>query len=140
MNQNDKDKWFLEICIKISERGTCPRKQVGAITVLKDKIIGTGFNGSPKGIKHCNEVGCEMLHGHCIRSVHAEVNSILYSKQDIEGATLYANLEPCLNCVKFAINAGITRVIYLTEYGADDFKYEILKQAGIEFRKFYEKY
>lgn len=112
------DSYFMQIAHKVKERSTCPRAQVGAIVVLDNRILGSGYNGAPAKMPHCTDVGCLMWRDHCIRVVHAEANAVLQASiiTDPYGATLYCTHMPCLECCKLLINAGITRVVYEHEY------------------------
>jgi dCMP deaminase len=121
------DEYFIEITKLVATRSTCLRRKVGAIFVRDRRILATGYNGAPKGLRHCEEVGClrERLkipsgerHELC-RGVHAEQNAIVQaatSGVNLEGATLYSTTYPCILCSKLIINAIIKRVVYLEEY------------------------
>lgn len=69
--RKDWDNYFMDIAFQVSERSTCPRLHVGAVLVKNRRIKGTGYNGSPKGLDHCDDVGCFMKNNHCIRTIHA---------------------------------------------------------------------
>src|SRR3990172_8820661 len=73
----DWDSYFMKIAYAVSERSTCDRAFVGAVLVLEKRILTTGFNGSPAGQSHCDEVGHLLVDGHCIRTIHAETNAII---------------------------------------------------------------
>ena len=137
MNEWEKNRYYLEIAEKVSERATCNRKKVGAVIVLKDEIVSCGFNGAAPKTDHCQDVGCYMRNDHCVRCIHAEINALIFAKRDLTGAIMYASLEPCLPCSIAAINAGIIKIIYNKDYKYDEFKQLLLKQAGVEFRKNY---
>ncbi|SDI15363.1 dCMP deaminase [Alteribacillus persepolensis] len=120
------DDYFLGLCEKVAEMGTCGRKQAGAIIVNPNtrEIVATGFNGSPRGQEHCTEKmlhicsgGCLNDENRCVRSIHAEHNAILQAKQDINGFTLYCTDEPCENCTKYMVQTGIKRVVFSRPYG-----------------------
>ncbi|MCK4591664.1 MAG: dCMP deaminase family protein, partial [Candidatus Latescibacteria bacterium] len=125
---------------------TCLRRKVGAIFVRDKRILATGYNGAPKGLKHCGEVGClrERLkipsgerHELC-RGVHAEQNAIVQaatSGVNLEGATLYSTTYPCILCSKLIINARVKKVIYLEGY-PDQLATEMLDEAGIVVERF----
>ena len=115
--RKDWDTYFMEIADKVKDRSTCPRRQVGAIIVKDKRIKGTGYNGSPPGLAHCDEVGCLIVEGKCKRTIHAEVNAILEtSPEERSGATIYITDEPCMECTKVIIASGITRVVYRKPY------------------------
>lgn len=107
----------MDIAFQVAERSTCPRLHVGAVLVKNRRIKGTGYNGSPKGLAHCDEAGCFMKQGHCIRTIHAEVNCLLEVPPiDREDATLYVTHMPCPECQKLIITCGIKRVVFCKEY------------------------
>lgn len=113
------DQYFIEQAIHVSERGTCDRARVGCVLVKDNRIIASGYNGSPSGEPHCDDIGHLMKYNHCIRTVHAEENAILdCARRGVTtmGATAYVTHEPCIYCRKQLIQAGITRVIYLNPY------------------------
>ena len=121
------DEYFMKITGVVSERATCVKRRVGAIIVKDNRILSSGYNGSPKGMKHCGEVGCirkdmnvpsGQRHELC-RGLHAEQNAIIQAAWHgvkIEGATMYCTYQPCVICVKMMINAGIKRLVYSGSY------------------------
>ena len=116
------DEYFMQQCDLIASRATCDRKYVGAIIVKDKRIICAGYNGSLPGLEHCLEVGHDMEDSHCVRTVHAEVNSVADAARrgvSVEGATLYCNTMPCWNCFKTIVSAGIVEIVYRDEYRAD---------------------
>ncbi len=128
------DEYFMQIARDVSTRATCNRRLVGAVVVLDKRILTTGYNGAPHGLPHCSEVGCKMVDGHCVRTLHAEQNAIVQGALNgvsLRGATLYVTCQPCNNCAKMIINAGIVRVIFDGDY-PDDFAMEMFQQAGLE--------
>lgn len=115
--RKDWDTYFMDIAFEVSERSTCPRLHVGAVLVKDKRIKGTGYNGSPKGLPHCDEEGCMMVGGHCVRTIHAELNCLLeVAPYEREGATMYVTHAPCPECQKLIITCGIKRVVYAEEY------------------------
>lgn len=113
------DEYFLAIAAEVAERSTCPRRRVGAVLVKDKRIKGTGYNGAPRGLPHCDDVGCLMDNGHCIRTIHAEINALLEcTPEERAGATLYCTDYPCDNCAKVIANCGIARVVYARAYNA----------------------
>ncbi len=136
------DEYFMEIAKVVAKRSTCLRQKVGAVIVKDKRILTTGYNGAPTGMKHCLDIGClrEQLripsgerHELC-RAVHAEQNAIIqaaYHGVSIKDATLYTTHQPCIMCAKMIINAGIKKVVYGKKY-ADERGLEFLKEAGIE--------
>ena len=137
------DEYFMQIAEIVKTRSTCLRRQVGAVIVKDNRIITTGYNGAPSGLKHCTEIGgCErqrlnipsgQRHELC-RALHAEQNAIIQAAKigvSTEGATIYITLQPCVICAKMLVNAGITRIVHKGEY-PDELSRAILEEAGIE--------
>ena len=136
------EKYFMDIAFLVAKRSTCLRRSVGAVLVKNKRILATGYNGAPSGIRHCSETGClrERLnvpsgerHELC-RGIHAEQNSIIQAALhgvSIEGATLFCTNRPCSICAKMIINAGITKIYFHDGY-ADAMSEEMLKEAGVE--------
>lgn len=118
--RKDWDTYFMDIAYEVKERSTCDRLHVGAVIVKDKRIKGTGYNGSPAGLVHCDENGCLVVNNHCIRTIHAEVNAILEcTPEERSGATVYITSRPCAECSKIIINSGIKRVVYGEEYHVD---------------------
>ena len=134
----DWDSYFLKIALAVSERSTCERALVGCVLVLEKRILTTGFNGSPSGQPHCDDVGHLMVEGHCVRTIHAETNAIIQAALhgvSSRGSTCYVTHFPCLNCTKVLINAGITRLVFSQDYRQDPIALEFLRTANIEVFK-----
>ena len=111
--------YFQDIARMVAKRATCPRRQVGAIIVKDRTILSTGYNGSVRKTDHCTEKGCIMENGHCVRTVHAEVNAIIQAAKNgvkIDGAEMYSTSGLCWNCLKIIANAGIKTVYFEDEY------------------------
>lgn len=138
------DEYFLSIAGLVSKRSTCLRRKVGAILVKDKRILATGYNGAPSGIKHCSETGClrEKLkvpsgerHELC-RGLHAEQNALLQAALhgvSVEDAMMYATNQPCIICAKMLINAGIKEIVITGRY-ADKMARNFFKEAGIRVR------
>lgn len=137
------DEYFMKMAETASERATCDRKHVGALIVVNKTIVSTGYNGSPRGLPHCDDVGHEMkeMGGRmsCVRTVHGEANALAQAARTgakVEGGTLYTTASPCYDCLKLIINAGIVRVVckefYASRYGMSDQMSDLAKAAGIE--------
>lgn len=128
------DQYFISLAGMVARRSTCLRRMVGAVIVRDRRILATGYNGSPPGFVHCTDVGCLEVDGHCVRTIHAEVNAIVQAALHgvgTQGATLYCTDFPCLNCTKMLIGAGIVRVVYRDEYD-DPRSRAFLREAAIE--------
>jgi dCMP deaminase len=110
--------YFMDIAELTSQRATCPRLHVGCVIVKDHRIVSTGYNGSIHGQPHCEDAGCLLdEEGHCIRTIHAEMNAILHAEREsLIGATAYVTDEPCANCMKTLNQAGIKNVIYKNAY------------------------
>ncbi|MBI1972188.1 MAG: dCMP deaminase family protein [Candidatus Aenigmarchaeota archaeon] len=134
----------MRIAIEVASRATCLRRHVGAVLVKGNRILSTGYNGSPSGGKHCTEVGCLVVKRededgstkeHCIRTVHAEENAILHAAKhgvSTEDSTLYVTAgPPCVACAKNLINAGIKKIIFAGNYPGEH-AVRFLKEANIE--------
>lgn len=127
------DEYFLEVARTVATRATCPRASVGAVLVREHRILTTGYNGAPRGVAHCLDVGCELVAGHCVRSTHAEANAVVQAALHgvgVSGATAYCTHQPCVNCAKLLISAGVERIVYAAEY-ADPFAERLLHEAGV---------
>ena len=129
------DGYFLKICSAVSERATCDRAHVGCLLVQDGHIISTGFNGSPVGQPHCDDVGHQMLDGHCIRTVHAEANAIIQAALhgvSTYGAVCYLTHFPCYSCAKMLVNAGVIKVVYHQIYGSSENAMTIFIASDVE--------
>ena len=136
------DEYFMKLATEVASRTTCLRRAVGAIIVKDRRILSTGYNGVPTGIRHCDEVGClrEQLgvpsgqrHEIC-RGLHAEQNAIIQAARygtNIEGASIYITTQPCIVCAKMIINAGITEIVYQNPY-PDELAQEMLAESKIK--------
>ena len=130
----DWDTYFLDIATVVAARSTCDRAKVGAVIVRDKRILTTGFNGSPSGQAHCDEVGHLLADGHCVRTIHAELNAIIQAALHgitLRGGTCYVTHFPCLGCAKAIANVGLTRLVYKEDYGDHDHALAVLNQAGI---------
>lgn len=126
--RKDWDSYFMDIAFNVKERSTCPRLHVGAVIVKDKRIKGTGYNGSPPGFEHCEDVGCLLINSHCKRTIHAEVNAIMECSPDERvGATIYITAQPCMECSKLIIASGIIRVVYAENYPSE---YDFFKDAN----------
>ena len=126
--------YFMNIAREVATRSTCDRKHVGAVIVTEKTILSTGYNGSIKGLPHCDEVGCEMVDGHCVRTTHAEANAIVQAAKNgiqINQSEIYVTASPCYDCFKLIANAGI-KIIYYDEFYRDKRIIEKSKEIGIQ--------
>jgi dCMP deaminase len=130
----DWNEYFMGIAHQAATRATCPRKHVGAVIVRDRTILSTGYNGSIRGLPHCEDDGCMMENDHCVATVHAEANAIIQSAKNgvsIAGGELYTTASPCWGCFKLIANAGIKR-IYYGEFYRDERSKRIAEDLGIE--------
>jgi len=139
------DKYFLEMAGLVAKRSTCLRRSVGAVLVSEKRILATGYNGAPSGLKHCIEIGCMRQklkvpsgerHELC-RALHAEQNALIQASLhgiSVKGATLYATTQPCIICAKMLINAGIKEIV-ITQGYPDKMAMDFLKEAKIKIRR-----
>ena len=139
------DEYFMDIVRDVATRSTCRRRKVGAILVKDKRIIATGYNGGPTGLAHCLEIGClrEQLgipsgqqHELC-RGVHAEQNAIIQAARygvHTDGSVLYCTTQPCVQCTKMLLNAGVTEIVFSEGY-PDGLALQLLEESGITVRK-----
>lgn len=139
------DTYFLEIAFLVAKRSTCLRRKVGALVVKDRRILATGYNGTPSGIRHCAQTGClrDKLkipsgerHELC-RGLHAEQNVLLQASLhgvSLKDGVLYVTNQPCLICAKMIINAGIKEVVMANHY-PDPMALEFLKEARVRVRR-----
>jgi dCMP deaminase len=128
----------MKIAFSVSERSTCDRAFVGCVLVRDKRILTTGFNGSPAGQPHCDEIGHLLVDGHCVRTIHAETNAIIQAALhgvSTKGCTCYVTHFPCINCTKALINAGISRLVYSVAYRIDENALAFLMRADIEIHQ-----
>jgi dCMP deaminase len=145
-NRPSYDEYFMEMAYVVSKRSTCLRRKVGAILVKDKHILSTGYNGAPKGLSHCFDVGCirqEMSvksgerHELC-RGLHAEQNAIIQAAVfgvSISGSILYCTNTPCVVCVKMLINAGVKEIVYSGDY-PDELAKKMLGESIIKIKRF----
>ncbi len=150
MSRISWDEYFMEMAVLAAKRSTCLRRKVGAVLVKDNQILATGYNGAPKGLKNC----CDM--GECLReqlnvprgqrqelcrAVHAEANAIIQCAVNgvsCMGACLYVTASPCSMCLKQIINAGIVKIIALEKY-PDELSRKLIKESKIEFEEYIKK-
>lgn len=131
------EEYFMHIAEIVSERGTCDRAYVGCVLVNNDnRIVSTGYNGSISGNPQCDEIGHKMRDGHCIATIHAEINALIYCAREgisVKGSVCYVTHFPCLNCTKALIQAGISMIIYKEAYRVDEYALELLDNNKIPY-------
>lgn len=144
-NRPGWDEYFMNIADVVASRSNCSRRHVAAVIVKDYRIISTGYNGTPRGIKNCFEGGCARCNSEtpsgekldeCICS-HGEENAIVqaaYHGISVKDGTLYTTFSPCLLCAKMIINAGIKEVVYKERYSIDGSAMDLLKEAEVKIR------
>lgn len=135
MTRASWDTYFMRIAREVATRSTCDRKHVGAVIVRDRHILSTGYNGSARGLPHCDDFGHMMHEGHCVRTIHAEMNAILSAARNgtrLEGGEIYVTAVPCWGCFLGIVNVGLTRIVYGEPYRIDDRVLEAAKALGIE--------
>ena len=135
------DEYFMEIARQVATRSTCLRRHVGAIIVRDKRILSTGYNGPPRGLRHCDEAGClraqlDIPSGQrqeICRGLHAEQNAIIQAALhgvSVEGGTIYVTHQPCITCAKMIINSGIVRAVCANSY-PDELSRGMLDEADV---------
>ncbi len=140
------DEYFISIARVVASRSNCVKRRVGAVIAVDRRIISTGYNGTPRGVRNCNEGGCPRCNSfaeggtrldECLCS-HAEENAITqaaYHGVSVRGGAIYTTLSPCLMCTKMIINAGIEEVAYNAAYPLGDVSLTLLREAGVKLRQ-----
>lgn len=134
----DWDQYFMIQAALLASRSTCNRLSVGAVLVRDKRIIAGGYNGSVSGDDHCIDKGCYLRDGHCVRTIHAEMNAILQCARfgmSTDGASLYVTDFPCLQCTKSLLQAGIKEINYIRNYHNDDYAMKLIKLKQVRLRQ-----
>lgn len=134
-------EYFLDLCDTVATRATCPRRHVGCVITKGNRLVATGYNGSLPGEPHCEDVGCNILNNHCVRTIHAEHNALLQlgnfafmGPMSRSITTLYCKCYPCADCARrIAESRQIHRVIYRETYGNE---HSIFEEYGVEVIQF----
>lgn len=132
------DQYFMMQAVLLASRSTCERLSVGAVIVRDKRIIAGGYNGSVAGDDHCIDVGCYLEDGHCVRTIHAEMNAILQCAkfgESTDNAEIYVTDFPCLQCTEMLLQAGITKINYLRNYHNNDYAQKLIRLKNIELNK-----
>lgn len=128
------DAYFMNIAREVATRSTCARKHVGAVIVRDKTILSTGYNGSIRGLPHCDDDDHMMEDGHCVRTIHAEANAIIQAAKNgvaIDGAAIYVTASPCWQCFKAICNSGLRRIVF-GEFYRDERIFETATALGLE--------
>ncbi|UOQ95592.1 ComE operon protein 2 [Halobacillus shinanisalinarum] len=132
------NQYFIAQSHLLKSRSTCERLAVGAVIVRDKRMIAGGYNGSVSGGVHCIDEGCYVIDGHCVRTIHAEMNALLQCAKfgvATDEAEIYVSHFPCLHCTKAIIQAGIKAVYYSEDYRNHPYAIELLEQAGVNIHK-----
>ncbi len=141
------DEYFMNIAKVVASRSNCIKRKVAAIIVKDKRIISTGYNGTPRGARNCNEGGCPRCNSmaksgtaleECL-CCHGEENAITqaaYHGTSVKGATLYTTLAPCLLCTKMIINSGIVEVVYNRDYALNERALSLVRECGVALRQY----
>jgi dCMP deaminase len=142
----DWDEYFMSIAKVVATRSNCMKRKVAAIIVKDKRVISTGYNGTPRGARNCNEGGCPRCNSlaesgtaleECLCS-HGEENAITqaaYHGTSLKGSTLYTTFAPCLLCTKMIINSGISEVVYNQDYPLNERAMDLLRECGVTVRR-----
>jgi dCMP deaminase len=136
----DWDAYFMGFAAAAAPRATCDRKHVGAVIVVDRQVVATGYNGSIRGMPHCDDVGHDLVGGHCVRTIHAEMNALAQAARHgvaVERGSIYTTASPCWACFRVLINAGIERFVYGEPYREQEHRARISAVAetlGLEVR------
>jgi len=140
------DEYFMNIAKVVASRSNCMKRKVAAIIVKDKRVISTGYNGTPRGTRNCNEGGCPRCNSlapsgtnleECLCS-HGEENAIVqasYHGVALKDSVIYTTFAPCLQCAKMIINSGISEVIYNMDYPLNRTAFQLFSEAGIFVRK-----
>ena len=134
MSRVDWHTYFMNIARQAATRSTCDRKHVGAVIVRDKMILATGYNGSIRGLPHCDDEGHMMEDGHCVRTVHAEANAIVQAARNgvrLEAAGIYVTASPCFGCFKLIANSGLKRIVF-GEFYRDERIFSVAQELGME--------
>ncbi|MCF6159859.1 MAG: ComE operon protein 2 [Furfurilactobacillus sp.] len=132
------DQYFMMQAVLLASRSTCQRLSVGAVLVRDKRVIAGGYNGSVSGDDHCIDVGDYLVDGHCLRTIHAEMNAVLQCAKfgiATDGAEIYVTDFPCLQCTKMLLQAGITKINYLRNYHNDPYAMHLVSLKNIEVKQ-----
>lgn len=130
------DDYFMAICRIVATRSSCDRLNAGAVLVKHNRIISTGYNGSPVGLPHCDDAGHLLEEGHCVRTIHAEHNALLQAavlgSTSTQDSTMYLLYTPCIHCCKYIVACGVKRVVAEKVYRNTQ-AIDYLRDAGVHF-------
>lgn len=127
-------QYFMMQALVISQRSTCNRALVGSVLVKDKRIIGTGYNGSVTGQPHCDDVGHQLIDGHCVRTIHSEMNTLIQCAKtgvSTDNTEIYVTHFPCYNCTKALVQAGIKKINYYYDYHDSPLAVQLLEETKV---------
>lgn len=131
-------QYFMMQALVIAQRSTCDRALVGNVLVKDNRIIGTGYNGSVTGEPHCDDAGHQLVNGHCVRTIHSEMNSLIQCARNgvlTDNTEIYVTHFPCYNCAKALVQAGIKKVNYYFDYHDSPLTIALFKDCGVPYEQ-----
>lgn len=134
LKRKDWRHYFMDIAHLVGSRATCDRKHVGAVIVRNNTLLSSGYNGAPRRMVHCDDVGHMMENDHCVRTVHAEANAIVQAAKNgvmIDGGTIYTTASPCWPCFQLIVNSGLVEIVFGELY-RDPRISQFSREAGIK--------
>lgn len=143
MNRPSWDQYFFDILKVVSKRATCDRGKGACVIVEDNRILATGYVGSPPGFPHCDDIGHQfkkvihednLISEHCVRTIHAEMNAICQAAKrgvSIDGATVYVTMTPCRVCAMLLISCGIKKIKCVTKYHRGQESEDMFRMANI---------
>ncbi|MDF7682145.1 deaminase [Lactobacillus sp. ESL0679] len=131
-------QYFMMQALVIAQRSTCDRALVGNVLVKDNRIIGTGYNGSVTGAPHCDDVGHQLVDGHCVRTIHSEMNSLIQCARNgvsTDNTEIYVTHFPCYNCAKSLVQAGVKKINYYFDYHDSPLAIALFKDCGVPYEQ-----
>lgn len=131
-------QYFMLQALVISQRSTCNRALVGSVLVKDQRIIGTGYNGSVSGQPHCDDVGHQLVDGHCVRTIHSEMNTLIQCAKNgvsTSDTEIFVTHFPCYNCTKCLLQAGVKKINYYYDYWDNPLAIDLLQKCGVSYEQ-----
>jgi dCMP deaminase len=131
-------QYFMLQALVIAQRSTCDRALVGSVLVKANRIIGTGYNGSVSGEVHCDDAGHQLIAGHCVRTIHSEMNTLIQCARNgvsTDNTEIYVTHFPCYNCSKALVQAGIKKVNYYFDYHDNPLVIDLLQDCEVAYEQ-----
>ncbi|MCT3465795.1 competence protein ComE [Lactobacillus delbrueckii subsp. bulgaricus] len=131
-------QYFMMQALVIAQRSTCDRALVGSVLVKDKRILSTGYNGSVSGQDHCDDVGHQLVDGHCVRTIHSEMNSLISCAKNgvsTDDTEIYVTHFPCYNCTKHLLQAGVIKINYYYDYHDSPLAIQLLRDSGVPYEQ-----